>query len=153
MQEDSKKCRICLPIQGIENDELWLKQSDIFYRDEAVVGFVSAKFTSGNEGNVIIVPVNHVETLYDLDEETGARIISVSRKVAKAMKETYKCDGITVNQNNDAAGDQHVFHYHMHLFPRYEGDDFQVQVWKTEKVEPEARAPFADKLRAYLENN
>lgn len=108
-------CPICIAISGIENDATWIKQGDVFYKDDLVMGFISSKVIKGNEGHPLIVPLKHFENLYDLPNEYAHRIIEVSRRVALAMKEARQCDGVTVVQNNEPAGDQHAFHYHMHL--------------------------------------
>jgi hypothetical protein len=65
----------------------------------------------------------------------------VAQKIALAMKEAYKCDGITTQQNNEPAGDQHAFHFHFHIFPRYKDDGYnQVQPKDKRLAEPEERA-------------
>lgn len=64
----------------------------------------------------------HFENLYDLPDAISAHLVRISKHLAVAMKHAYDCEGITILQNNEPAGGQHAFHYHMHLFPRYEGD-------------------------------
>ena len=124
-----------------------IAQSDIFYRDELVLGFIGSKSIRGNEGHPLLVPVEHAENLYDLSLEQSHRIIEVAQKIAVALKETRKCDGVTLVQNNEPAGDQHAFHYHLHLVPRFEGDDFHAQLFSTYLSSPLERAPYAELLR------
>ncbi|MCD8507561.1 hypothetical protein LRY65_04310 [Candidatus Woesebacteria bacterium] len=70
-----------------------------------------------------------------------------------AIKEAYHCDGITLRQNNEPAGDQHALHYHMHVFPRYEGDAFNQELTKKSYLsEPDVRMKYVDKIKNYLEN-
>lgn len=145
-------CYICPALEGSFGDATWIKEPDIFYRDEFVMGYISSKFAKGNEGHAIIVPVAHIENLYDLDEETGAQLMAVSARVARALKKTRGCDGVTIVQNNEPAGDQHAFHYHMHIVPRFEGDDFQTEFFLAERSEDELRPPYADALRQELSN-
>lgn len=140
-------CPICLAIDGVENENTWIKQSDIFYRDELVMGFISSKSINGNEGHPLIVPLKHFENLYELPDEYAHRIIEVSRKVALIMKKVRQCDGVTVVQNNEPAGDQHAFHYHVHLVPRFTGDHFAEELWKAQKSNPEDRVDYAMALR------
>lgn len=118
-------CPICLASNGIENDQTLIDQKDIIYRDDDVMVFISSFFIENSEGHLIIVPVKHFENLYEMPDEVGAKIFSISKKFAVEMKHIYKCDGINVLQNNEPAANQHAFHYHMHLFPRYEG----VELW------------------------
>jgi histidine triad (HIT) family protein len=56
--------------------------------------------------------------------ELGTEIHAQARAVALAMKVTYHCDGILIRQHNEPAGGQNIYHYHMHVIPRYTGDDF-----------------------------
>lgn len=143
-------CPICLAVSGIENEQTWIKQADIFYRDELVVGFISSKFVKGNEGHPLIVPVQHFENFYDLPAEYGQRIFEVSRRVASVLREARKCDGVTILQNNEPAGDQHAFHYHLHLFPRFTGDHFHEELIRARVSLPEERGAYATMLRENL---
>lgn len=143
-------CPICLAINGVENDETWITQGDIFYRDDLVMGFISSKAIKGNEGHPLIVPLKHFENLYDLPHDYAHRIIEIAKKVALALKETQTCDGVTLLQNNEPAGDQHAFHYHLHVVPRFVNDSFHEELWKAEKSEPEDRIAHAEMLRRYF---
>lgn len=141
-------CPICLAVDGVEGDDTWIRQADIFYRDNLVMGFVSSKFVRGNEGHAIIVPLGHFENLYDLPVIYGHRVMDVSSKIAAVMKEARNCDGITIVQNNEQAGDQHAFHYHMHVYPRFVGDRFHEELTQAQLSEPEKRLIYAKELRA-----
>ena len=67
------------------------------------------------------------------------------------MKKAYKCDGITLRQNNEPAGDQHAFHYHLHIFPRYNGDKFNVGMTKKSMLsDPDDRIKYAQMLKNEL---
>ncbi len=147
------KCPICLAIRGIESDDTWIKQSDIFYKDDLVMGFIGSKFVTGNEGHPLIVPVQHFENMYDMPESYGHRVFDVAKQVAVAMKEVRACAGVNIVQNNEPAADQHAFHYHMHVIPRFEGDNFHVEFWNARKSEPEERIRYADAFRAYFKNH
>jgi len=71
--------------------------------------------------------------------------------MAIAMKRTYKCDGITMRQNNEPAGNQHAFHYHHHIFPRYDDDSFNENMTKKSVLsDPKDRIQFVNKLKAVL---
>ncbi len=98
-----------------------------------------------------MVPNEHFENLYDLPDEVGHRIFEVSKKISMAMKTTYKCDGVTTRQNNEPAGDQHAFHYHLHIFPRYDGDAFNINLTKKSVLsDPKERVKYAEKLKERL---
>ncbi|MBN1331269.1 HIT family protein [Candidatus Dojkabacteria bacterium] len=144
------KCPICLAVDGIENEDTMMKQDDIFYRDDLVMAVVNSKFIKGNEGHVIVFPLKHYENLYDLSEKEANRIMQVAKKVAIAMKEIRNCGGIMIRQNNEPASDQHAFHYHMHIIPRFEGDNFHEGMAESYVAFPEERKPYAEKLRKYF---
>lgn len=147
---DEYRCPICIAIQGIENEQTWIKQDDFVYRDELVSVFISSKFFKGNEGHPLVVPAAHIENIYDLSDEVARRIVDVSRKVAIALKEARGCDGVTIIQNNEPAGDQHAFHYHAHIIPRFEGDGFHQELFNTYLSDPQERVEYAQKLREAL---
>jgi histidine triad (HIT) family protein len=73
-------------------------------------------------GHAIILPKKHCSDLYELDDDTASKAFIVARKVAKAMKEELNCDGLNLLQNNGEAAGQTVFHFHIHLVPRYHND-------------------------------
>lgn len=146
------KCPICLGNRGVENDDTLLKQSDLVYKDDLVSAYINSFWIESVEGHVIVVPNAHYENIFDLPMEVGSRIFEVVKKISIAMKEAYKCDGITTRQNNEPAGNQHAFHYHHHIFPRYDGDHFNENITKKSILsKPEERINFAQKFQKYFE--
>lgn len=145
-------CPICLAIEGIENEHTMAKQADIVYRDKFALVYVNSKFVGNNPGHVIVVPTAHFENLYELPIKYAHRIIEVSQKMALALKAVRHCDGVWVVQNNEPASGQHAFHYHMHIFPRFNGDSLrELDVAGDVRVaKPSERAPYAAALRTYL---
>lgn len=127
-----------------------MMQDDIFYRDEFVIGAVNSKFFTSNPGHVIIFPTSHFEHLYDLPEDISAHIMKTSQKVAIALKETRKADGIMIIQNNEPASGQHAFHYHMHIIPRFDNDNFGQRQGEVIVADPEDRKPFSAALKEYF---
>ncbi|MEI6690239.1 MAG: HIT family protein [bacterium] len=144
-------CPICLGIHGIENSHTLLLKQDLIYTDELVSAFINSFWVKNNPGHVIVVPNEHIENLYYLPKNVGTQIFTISKKIALAMKKTYQCDGITTLQNNEPAGDQHAFHYHLHIYPRYIGDNLhQNMMHKKEVADPAIRQVFAAKLLVAL---
>jgi histidine triad (HIT) family protein len=146
------KCPICLAIKGVENDSTMIKQDDIFYKDDLIVGIINSKYVKHNPGHIILVPREHYENIYDLPDEIGAKIFQMSRIFSIALKEIRKCDGITIRQNNEPASNQHAFHYHLHIFPRFEGDDFENLSQNTNILELSERKKYAGDLISWIEN-
>ena len=141
---EAYQCPFCLLISGQEDGSLLSRQSDIFYRDDALTAMISSHTWAVNYGNVIIIPNRHYENIYDLPDEVGARIFALSRRIALAMKSAYQCAGISTRQHNEPAGNQDVWHYHLHVFPRYPGDN----LYSAQRVlvQPEERQRYADLL-------
>ncbi len=100
-------------------------------------------------GHALVVPRRHVRNLYEMPEELAGPILSMAARVARAAKRAFKADGITLRQNNDAASDQHLFHFHLHVIPRFDGDHrrFSAQPTLVSLAEQEAAAAA---LRAAL---
>lgn len=144
------KCPICLGVKGVENDDTMLRQADLVYKDNFVSVFMNAFFIDGNEGHLIVVPNKHFENLYELDSEYGHKIMETSQKMAIAVKKAYGCDGITIRQNNEPASGQHAFHYHMHIFPRYDNDKFDENVSHKRATTPEERLEYIQKIKSKL---
>lgn len=147
------KCPICLAINGIGNEDTMINQSDIFFKDEHILGIINSKYVENNPGHIILVPREHIENIYDLPDEIGAHIFKLSRIFSIALKEIRKCNGITIRQNNEPASNQHAFHYHLHIFPRFEGDDFEKLSQTANILEPIERKKYADDLRKWIEEN
>lgn len=144
------KCPLCLASIGIENEDTMVKQADIFYKDDFVFAMINSKFFPNNPGHVIVVPVEHYENIYDLPEKVGHRIFDIARKVAIAMKKTRNCDGVTTQQNNEPASEQHAFHFHFHIIPRFENDRFWENRGETRVSKPEERTQYSEPLRNIL---
>ena len=81
------------------------------------------------KGHALILPKNHYANLYELPEETASKVMLLAKKMASQMTDKLNCDGFNLMQNNGEAAGQTVFHFHMHLIPRY-NDDGQKIGWK-----------------------
>ena len=144
------RCPFCLLVQGKESVESHLKQTDIILQTADVTAFMATRKYPNNQGHVLIVPNEHYENIFDLPLDVSEKIHTLSRDVALAMKAEYHCDGIMLRQHNEPAGDQSIWHYHLHVIPRFENDDFH----NSQKVpfEADERAQYAKKLRRWFEN-
>lgn len=128
------------------------QEKSVILRDDFLTVFIAGKWCKSNPGHVIVIPNKHIENIYDMPEEIGHKIFDMSKKVAIAFKEVYKCDGVSTIQHNEPAGNQDVFHFHLHVFPRYEGDNLYINHEKTYWPSQEEKQPFVDKLKQYFEN-
>ncbi len=74
------------------------------------------------KGHALILPKEHFANLYEMPEEWVAKAFVLAKKMAGKLSEVLKCDGFNLVQNNGIAAGQTVFHFHIHLIPRYEND-------------------------------
>jgi histidine triad (HIT) family protein len=146
------KCPFCLVVEGIENENVYTKQSDIIYKDKHTAAFISAGWwPNKNKAHVIVVPNKHFENIYDLPLDISNKVHALEKKVSIALKKAYKCDAVSSRQHNEPAGDQDVWHYHINIFPRYKNDKLYLKSYKKLKLStPKERKSYAEKLRRYL---
>ena len=90
-------------------------------------------------GHARLLPKNHFANLFELDDETAQKAILVAKKMAGKMKDALGADGFNLVQNNGEAAGQTVFHFHMHLIPRYENDNAGI-LWEPGETTPEDMA-------------
>ena len=139
-------CPFCRLVCGFDTDRS--SQQDVVYRDDDVTAFLSAGWWPNSPGNILVVPNERYENTYDLPPELATPIQRVAREVAIAFKETYGAQGVSTRNHNEPAGMQDVWHYHLHVFPRYEGDALYLH--RRGSSTPEERLPYATKLRAFF---
>lgn len=99
-----------------------------------------------SKGHALILPKKHYVDIYELPEEVAAKVFVLASKMAKKMTEALDCDGFNVVQNNKAVAGQTVFHFHMHLIPRYEGDKVGLG-WKVGKLCDEDKEEILRKMQ------
>lgn len=80
------------------------------------------------KGHTLILPKEHAANLYELPEETAAKVLPVAQKVAAILSKKLNCAGLNLVQNNGEVAGQTVMHFHLHVIPRYE-DDGQRILW------------------------
>jgi histidine triad (HIT) family protein len=130
------RCPFCSIVSGGEDERL------IVLRDDTVVAVLALQQQIGNHGALLVFPKCHIENLYAVPDALGSSLFTATRRMAIALKEAFDCDGITIRQNNEPAGDQDVWHYHVHVVPRYIHDNFH--------HEPRFAMPVAERI-AYAE--
>jgi histidine triad (HIT) family protein len=115
-------CPFCVLASGIDHPGVESKQSDVFYRDQDVIGFISAGWWPNNPGSALVIPKQHYEDIFDIPPPAYAAVNEFGRRLAAVMKREYACEGISFKQHNGVAGGQSVPHYHLWVFPRYQND-------------------------------
>lgn len=141
-------CPFCLLARGTEGPQSQLRETDIVFQDSHVTAFMATRKYPNNQGHVLIIPNEHFENIYELPLIFASKIQALSRDIALAMKSEYQCDGITIRQHNEPAGDQNIWHYHLHVIPRYQNDNFQSA--QKNPFEAGERAHYAQRLRSWF---
>ena len=111
-------CVFCRIVAG-ENS------ASVFYEDELLLGLMTiGPITTGH---AMVIPKEHTAYLADMDEETGRHLWTVTQRTAAAIRESgVRCEGINLFLADGKVAFQEIFHVHMHVFPRYEGDPFRL---------------------------
>jgi len=102
-----------------------------------------------HKGHTIILPKTHAADIFELPEDVAREIFPVAKKVATAIKKTTGCDGVNILQNNGTAAGQSVFHLHVHVVPRFEGDGI-LPVWPQGSYEEGEAAKLAAEIAKNL---
>jgi histidine triad (HIT) family protein len=108
-----------------------------------------------NPGHALVVPNRHASNLAELDEEEGAQMFRVARRLAVALRNSgVECEGVNISLADGEAAGQEVFHVHLHVFPRYVGDGFKVRFGPHYANKPERRElnEIADRIRNALQS-
>ncbi len=101
------------------------------------------------KGHALIIPKNHMANIFEMDESTAGKAFVLASRIAKAMKEALHCDGLNIVQNNGEIAGQTVFHFHMHIIPRYEGDNQNIN-WVPGTSEADERNAVAEQIKIAL---
>lgn len=136
MKEDCIFCKIAageIPSKTIYEDEEFRVILDI---------------SPAVKGHALIISKDHYANLFELPEALAVKVMILARKLAAHMKEVLQCDGFNLVQNNGKAAGQTVFHFHMHLIPRFENDGNQDRLcWNQLEVSPEEMEEICSKLK------
>ncbi|QNE22887.1 HIT family protein [Kribbella qitaiheensis] len=142
------RCPFCLVASGGEDEVT--AQDDLVLESVGAFAFVSSRWWPNNKGQVLVAPRAHHENLYDLPAADGYAVHDLVREVAVAIRSTYGCSGVSTRQHNEPDGHQDAWHLHVHVFPRYRGDNLYGTRHLETTATPDERAPYAQKLRRYF---
>jgi histidine triad (HIT) family protein len=136
------ECFVCQVVAGHLGDNV------VVTENERALAIVSRRVWATGPGHVLVVPRAHYENLYDLEEPAGLDVYRLSRRIAIALKQALECDGTSTRQHNEPAGNQDLWHLHVHVFPRYEGDDLYGSGFRSSTFDE--RLDLAARLQAVL---
>jgi histidine triad (HIT) family protein len=118
--------------------------SETVQEDEHTVAFLD--INPWTRGHALVIPRNHSKDLLEVDDEDLERTTLAARRLAAAMKERLGCDGINLLNACGAVAWQSVFHFHIHVIPRYEDDPLQLPT-RPREADKEDLAAVAEQLR------
>jgi histidine triad (HIT) family protein len=118
------------------------------HEDELTLAFMD--IGEVNPGHVLVTVKPHVDNIYGLNDTLAAAVFRTAARVARAVKKAYAPEGMTLYQANGAAAGQTVYHFHLHLVPRYAQDGMRL-TWPVKNPPREQLEANAAKLRAALE--
>ena len=116
------------------------------YEDDRVLAFMDIMPRA--DGHTLVIPKAKARNILDIAPDDLAELIKGVQKLAKAVKAGMQADGLTIQQFNEPAGGQVVFHIHFHILPRWDGVQLRPHTGQMEKPEP--LAAHAEKIRAAL---
>lgn len=116
------------------------------YEDDRVLAFMDIMPRA--DGHTLVIPKAKARNILDIAPDDLAELVKGVQKLAKAVKAGMQADGLTIQQFNEPAGGQVVFHIHFHILPRWDGVQLRPHTGQMEK--PEALAAHAEKIRAAL---
>ncbi len=119
----------------------------VVHEDEHTLAFMD--IGQVNPGHVLVALKQHAENIFALDEAQAAAAFRAAAWVSRAIRDAFAPQGLSVYQANGTAAGQTVFHFHIHLVPRHEGDGMAL-TWPVKNPPREKLVEYAEKLRAKL---
>lgn len=115
--------------------------ASFIWRDKASAAFMD--ILPATCGHALVIPVRHAVTIWEMTDEEIAAVFRTAGRVARAIREVLQPPGLSLLQSNGRAAGQEVFHFHVHLIPRYGDDPFRVRLRG-----PDAARPPREELEA-----
>jgi len=118
------------------------------FENEKVFAFLD--IGSLTKGHCLIIPKNHFENIFDIEKETLLEIISVAKDISEKFRQNLGATGVQLMNASGKDAEQSVFHFHLHIVPRYENDGLEMNKWwetKTHKPTTEELKELAEKIK------
>ena len=114
---DDRGCIFCAIVEG-------QAPAEVVFEDEETLAFMD--INPANPGHTLVISKRHIQDIYGMDEETAAAVMRTAVRVARAIKRALQPDGMNLIQSNERAGGQDIFHFHIHVIPRWYGDGLRL---------------------------
>ena len=112
------ECIFCKIVNGeVPSHKVW--------EDQNVLAFLD--LNASTRGHTLVIPKKHHENIFDISEEEMANIGVGAKKVADLLKKNLNCDGINLVNSNGEVAQQEIMHYHIHVIPRYQGENYKIK--------------------------
>ena len=141
-------CPFCLLQREVHDERN--QADDVVAVTRLAFARISPTWWPANHGHALVIPRGHHENLYHLPPETHHAVVDLVQAVAVAIRASYGCDGVSTRQHNEPSGGQDVWHLHVHVFPRYDGDRLYERQPEARAASAHERKPYADRLAAAL---
>lgn len=142
-------CPFCRLQRGDYNDNN--QPTDLVGVTQHAYARIAPKWWPDNPGAALVIPRAHHENIYELPSTVGHDVWDLTQRVASAIRLAYGSEGTSIRQHNEPAGNQDVWHLHVHVFPRHPNDDLYRRHHEARWVAPAERAAFASRLRTALD--
>ncbi len=117
------------------------------YEDDATFAFMD--INPANDGHALVIPKDHAKDVHAVSDDSISRTVITAKKIATAVEKSISPTGINLVQCNGPAAGQSVFHFHMHVLPRREGDELKLN-WGLKPGDMDAIGKLADKIKSNL---
>ncbi|MBP5599594.1 MAG: HIT family protein [Lachnospiraceae bacterium] len=114
------------------------------YEDECVKVILDAG--PATKGHALVIPKEHYQDIFDIEDTTLANAMKVAKKIAARMQDILNCDGVNIVQNNKEAAGQTVPHFHIHVIPRYKNDGQNI-LWDPKEPDENEQKALCEKLK------
>ena len=118
--------------------------AEVVQEEEHTVAFMD--IAPWTRGHAVVIPRRHVANLYEIEDDELARVNAAGRRLALRMRDNLGVDGVNLLNSTGSAAWQTVFHFHLHVIPRYDGDPLELPT-QPEKADPEEMARVAAEIR------
>ncbi len=132
----NENCIFCKIIKGeIPSVKVWEDEKHLAILD----------INPNTEGHTLVIPKEHYETIFDMPKELLKETIEVAQKTARLLQKKLNADGINLLNSNNKVAQQDIFHYHIHVIPRYSNEEFKIEF--KNKTKNKNLAEVAKKIR------
>ncbi len=107
-------------------------QAKIVYQDNDVIAFLDINPLA--PGHTLVIPKKHIQNVFEMDDDLLHHIFTVAKQIAENMRKNLGAEGVNFLQSNGEAAEQSVFHFHLHIIPRWKNDGLDFTEYSRTKI-------------------